>query len=142
MRILIPLLLITSLAFGQHTLNNNGVITTYETRAEYDAAVAALSPTDKGFITDGVTIAAESHLCNGLIIAIRLEFKKQLRLGNMTQTEVTDVFNRIQGTMVALLMGELRGARMICNQTATGGNFTAQRKTFLLNMIDEEIAKL
>ena len=65
-----------------------------------------------------------------------------LRGQNLTQAQEGDLLSRIYPVLGCLADGFIRGARVICNATATGGEFTAQRKTYLLNQIDAAIAKL
>lgn len=144
MKILITSLfvLVTSVSFGQHTLNNNGVITTYQTRAEYDAAVAAISPNDPVKIARRALMSQETILCREVLDDLRDAFKKEVEDGNLTVTQATTLFTVTRDTFLALQCGWLRESRMIANNTATTAIFTAGRKNFLLNQIDAAIARL
>lgn len=70
------------------------------------------------------------------------ELFKELRNQNLTQANEADIVTRIQTTLTALATGFVKGARTIANNTATGGAFTAARKTYLLNQIDNVITQL
>jgi hypothetical protein len=61
---------------------------------------------------------------------------------NLTNTEEADIISRVQITLTCLLTGFIRGARIVCNNTATGGSFTAARKTYMLGQIDAALLKL
>lgn len=67
---------------------------------------------------------------------------KTLKNQNLTQAEEGDILSRIYPVLGCLADGFIRGARVICNSTATGGQFTQARKTYLLGKIDEAISKL
>lgn len=122
-------------------LINNGVISEYDTNTELLAAVDIQSPNDPVILARYDGMNKEQSLCVTLLNDLRFEFKKQID-GGMTITEAADVFNRIQTTFLALRLGWLRESRVLANNTATGGSFTAGRKTFLLNSIDAAIAQL
>jgi hypothetical protein len=74
--------------------------------------------------------------------AVIEELFKTLIDQNLSQADEADITNRLLSTVVALMLGNLRGARTLANNTATGGALTAQRKTFVLNTIDAAILLL
>lgn len=119
---------------------NNGVpiIETFETLAERDARIAVLSPTDSALI-DRLRESEKAQLIGRDLVK---DLYQTLKQQNLTQAQEGDIINRITPVLLAVSMGFLRGAREICNNTATGGSFTAGRKTFLLNSIDASIALL
>lgn len=122
-------------------INGKPIPQEFDTEEQASAARNLSSPTDPVVIARYDGINKEQLLCANLLNDLRLEFKKQVEQG-MTITEAADVFNRVQTTMLALRLGWLREARVLANNTATGGSFTAGRKTFLLNSIDVSIAQL
>lgn len=140
------LLLVAVTAFSQNLtrprINNNGVVTDYNTPALHDAAVASLSPQNPNFLNNAVEYRKEKALSDGLLEQIRLAFKEEIRSGTMTTAEATSIFVTINPVLDALDRGWLRESRMICNNTTASAPFTAGRKTFLLNLIDAAIALL
>lgn len=58
----------------------------------------------------------------------------------LSDANEADLINRITPVLNALLSGSIRGARVIANATATGGQLTAQRKADLLTRIDTALA--
>lgn len=122
-------------------LINNNVVIEFDTEAQLDAAINILCPPDPVVIARFDGMNKEQAICANLLNDLRFEFKKQVEQG-MTVAEAADVFNRTQTTFLALRLGWLREGRVIANNTATGGSFTAPRKTFLLNTIDAYIAQL
>ncbi len=69
-----------------------------------------------------------------LIIAIKGQ--------NLTAAEITTLLNTITLVLIMLLSGHLQGARVAANNTSTTALFTNARKTWLVDRIDEEIAKM
>lgn len=65
-----------------------------------------------------------------------------LKAQNLTDAQEGDLLNRIYPVLGCLADGFIRGSRVMCNAIPTGGQFTAPRKTYLLNQIDAAIAKL
>lgn len=116
--------------------------TEFNTEDELFAFVQTNSPGDPVILLATSEMNKEKFLCRDLLDDLRLEFKKQIQAATMTVAEATDVYNRVATTFSALNSGWLRESRMLANNTATGGSFTAPRKTFLLNSIDAAIAKL
>jgi hypothetical protein len=140
--LLFPLLLVSLVSFSQHALNNNGVVTTYETRAEYEAAVAAISQNDPVKLARRLLMDKENVLCREVLDDLRDAFKKEVEDGNMTITQATTLFTVVRDTFLSLQCGWLRESRMIANNTATTAIFTTARKNFLLAQIDAAIARL
>lgn len=117
-------------------------ITEFDSTAEMDAAVKLRSPDDPLVLNAVSEIEKEKDLCGHLIQELRIEFKKQVQAGTLTAAQSADIFNRVLATFTALIIGGLRDARVLANNTATGGAFTQARKDFLLSKIDNAISQL
>lgn len=66
----------------------------------------------------------------------------RLKASALTMTEMDTLLTKIEGVLIFLLSGHLRVARFRANALATDVLYTAARKTWLLNRLDAEIAKL
>lgn len=130
------------MALTKFTINNNGVITEYETQTEHDAAVAVLSQNDFVKLARRLSMSKEYTLCLGVLDDLRDEFKKQVEESNMTVAQATTLFTVVRDTFLALQCGWLQEARVIANNTATTAIFTTARKNFLLAQIDGAITQL
>lgn len=67
---------------------------------------------------------------------------RTLKAQDLNDAQEGDLLTRIYPVLGTLSDGFIRGARVMCNAIPTGGQFTAGRKTYLLNKIDEAIATL
>ena len=119
-------------------VNNNGIIIEFDSQAEHDAWVAAHSPNDEQLLAKIEANLRAEAVGKDLIRDLYRTLKDQ----NLTDAEEGDLLNRIYPILGTLGDGFIRGARVICNATPTGGQLTAGRKTFLLNVIDQAITQL
>lgn len=113
-------------------LNNNGVIVEYNSEDELKAAIALLSQNDDALLSRLSIYDQKILVGRDLIRTLAQTLQQQ----NLTQAEEADIVNRILSTLLALSLGFNSGARLLCNNTATGGAFTLPRKTFILQQID------
>lgn len=63
----------------------------------------------------------------------------QLKTANLTPTEKASLITKLSTVFLALVVGEINGARILANALTTDAVFTAGRKTFLLNQIDAQL---
>lgn len=70
------------------------------------------------------------------------ELWRVLKNQDLDEAQEADLLNRIYPVLGCLADGFIRGARVMCNNTATGGAFTTARKNYLLTQINNAITKL
>ena len=119
-------------------INNNGIITEYDSQAEHDAAVALLSQSDQGLIDRLIEANRAEVIGRDLLKDLYQTLKQQ----NLTQAQEADLMNRIFPTLTVIGFGFLRAARDMCNALTVAGQLTNARKNYLLNAIDAAIVQL
>lgn len=122
-------------------LNNNGVITEFDTEQELADYIAANHPGDAAAIQNSQFIinqAKREKVGRDIVNDLFQKLEQQA----LSQGDEAQIVNKISTCMVTLLSGSIKGARVICNALTTDTVFTAQRKTYLLNQIDNAIANL
>ncbi len=124
-----------------HIINNNGVITVYNTIAEFEAAVALITPTTPAMIAlIARLVKAEKadRICKELL----KDLNQTLQSQSISAADEDDLVTRINSVLMCLLGGFLNGALNKANGLTPGGALTTNRRTFLINAITAAIAEL
>lgn len=105
---------------GFYIVKNNGAGFLIYSPEEFNEIYSALRNENKGKLVVDNLLAA-------------------LASANLTQSEKSQLVTKLSSVFIALVIGELNGARFLANALTTDTVFTAGRKTFLLAEIDRQL---
>ena len=111
----------------------------FDSIEEYNTYMDTIDP-NRNLPTDSDLIKNLEHEFIGkeVIRGLYITLRKQ----NLTQAQDGDLLGRLNGVMMALGFGFIRGARVLAGNLTVGGQLTQARKDYITSKIDEAITKL
>lgn len=101
---------------------------------------------DDGVPTEIIRAAAAGdqveRITQGLAKDLKATIRTAIKNLNLTDAQRADLVNRILAVYVLIGDGDLRAAKFMAQNTATGGAFTPGRQTQLVALIDQAILAL
>lgn len=116
----------------------NGVWQEFSSYDDYNQAIAAFGVLDDNSIQNIIKSLEHEQLGKNMIKDLYVTLRNQ----NLTQAQEGDLLSRINGVLMALGFGFIKGARTIANNLIVAGQLTQARKDYLIGKIDEAILLL